>query len=36
METAGDSGYSIYTDIGQLGTIFNTVATGQVVRVRPL
>jgi len=28
METAGDSGYSIYTDIGQLGTVFNTVATG--------
>lgn len=28
METAGDSGYSIYTDIDQLGTVFNTVMTG--------
>ena len=28
METADDSAYSIYTDIGQLGTVFNTVATG--------
>ena len=29
METVDDSGYSIYTDIGQLGTEFYTVATGQ-------
>jgi len=29
METVDDSGYSIYTDIGQLGTVFYTVATGQ-------
>jgi serine/threonine protein kinase len=29
METVDDYGYSIYTDIGQLGTVFYTVATGQ-------
>lgn len=29
METADDYGYSIYTDIGQLGAVFYTVATGQ-------
>ena len=29
MEIADDYGYSIYTDIGQLGTVFYTVATGQ-------
>ncbi len=28
METADDFGYSIYTDIGQLGAVFYTVATG--------
>lgn len=29
MEIADDYGYSIYTDIGQFGTVFYTVATGQ-------
>jgi len=29
MEMADDGGYSIYTDIGQLGTVFYTVVTGQ-------
>jgi Protein tyrosine and serine/threonine kinase len=29
MELVDGCGYSIYTDIGQLGTVFYTVATGQ-------
>ena len=29
MEIAVDYGYLIYTDIGQLDTVFYTVATGQ-------